>query len=270
MSTETIFDSTGQTSDHSNSGGNANTATSQPDTSFAHLLGDIKNEKGEAKYRDLPTALDALKHSQEYIPQLKTENETLKQELQRLREEADRLKIVEESLERLSSKQTQPAQPQGLDEKSIADLVTRTLSQREVEAQRSANIQTVVNAMKNSLGENAEREFYSKAAELGMSKEQVNQLSADSPSVVLKLFGVEQKQGTKSVSPTVSSLNTSGYQQKPDSFVKKNDKNVLIGATSQDLINEARNSKQLVDELHAQGLTTYDLSDPKQFFKHFN
>ena len=42
---------------------------------FAHQLFAIKNERGEPKYTSLSTALDALKHSQEYIPQLQTQND---------------------------------------------------------------------------------------------------------------------------------------------------------------------------------------------------
>ena len=178
---------------------------------------------------------------------------------------------MEETLERLSSSQPQQTQSAPvIDEKSIAELVTRTLTAKEQEQIKKANIQTVVNAMQSSLGADAEKLFYSKAAELGMNAAQINQLAAQTPQAVLKLFGLDGKQQTQKA-PVVSStnLNTAGFQQKPDSFVKKNDKGVLVGATSEDMIQEARNSKQLVEELHSQGLTTYDLSDPKTFFKHF-
>ncbi len=266
---DNIFNA-GQTPDQNNSG-NANTAAPQNDNSFTDLLGNIKNEKGEVKYRDLPTALDALKHSQEYIPQLKTENETLKQELERLRKETDRIKALEETLERLSSNNNNQSQAAPvIDEKSVADLVTRTLSAREREAVLASNTKTVVSAMQNSLGADAEKVFYEKAAELGMTRDQINKMSAESPQVVLKLFGLEGKQQTqKAPVATTGGQNTSGYQQKPDSFARKNEKPILVGATSDDLIQEARNARQLVDELHSQGLSTYDLSDPKQFFKHF-
>ncbi len=54
-------------------------AAPQPsDNVFADQLASITNERGEPKYKDLPTALQALKHSQEYIPSLKQENETLR------------------------------------------------------------------------------------------------------------------------------------------------------------------------------------------------
>lgn len=269
MSQENIFNS--QTSDN-NVQGVANTQTSQQDNSFTDLLSNIKNEKGDVKYRDLPTALDALKHSQEYIPQLKNENETLKQEVQRLRDEANKLRTVEETLERLSSGQQAQSQAANVvDEKSIAELVTKTLSAREQEQIKKQNVQTVVNAMQKSLGDNAEKVFYSKAAELGMSAEQVNALAAQTPQAVLKLFGMEgNTQQTKNVSVTNTSLNTSTFQQQADTFIKKNDKPMSVGYSSQELTNEMRSATKLVEELHSKGLTTYDLSNPKEYFKYFS
>lgn len=270
MTQETIFNQ-GQTPDQTKDAV-ANASTSQNNDSFADLLGSIKNEKGEPKYRDLPTALDALKHSQEFIPQIRQENDALKRELEELRNQVSKLSEVEQTVQRLTSQQkpNESQAPQGLDEKTVADLVTRTLSQREEQAVQKANVQAVVNAMKNSLGDDAEKLFYSKAAELGMAPAQINQLAAQTPQAVLKLFGLEPtKPQAKVVSPTSGSLNTTGYQQQPESFVKKNDKPVLIGATTEEQIMEVRSSRSLVDELHNQGLSTYDLTDPKAYFKYF-
>lgn len=263
----------GQTTDQQQTSGVANPQPSNDNTSFADLLGNIKNEKGEPKYRDLPTALDALRHSQEFIPQLRNENDTLKRELEDLRAQVTKLNTVEETLQRLTSTQQQqpPQAAQGLDEKSIAELVNRTLTAKEQEAIKKSNIQTVVNAMQSRLGVDAEKTFYSKAAELGMQPADINSLAASNPKAVLKLLGIEDVQTThKVVTPTTSGVNTSGYQQKPDTLVRKNDKPVLIGATSNDLLLEARLSKDLVTELHNQGLSTSDLTNPKEFFKYFS
>jgi len=43
-----------------------------PSDDLSTLLSGIKNERGEQKYKDVKTALEALKHSQEYIPEVKS------------------------------------------------------------------------------------------------------------------------------------------------------------------------------------------------------
>ena len=58
-----------------NNGGNSNPPTPSSNDQLANLLTGIKNERGEPKYKDVQTALEALRHSQEYIPTLKQEKE---------------------------------------------------------------------------------------------------------------------------------------------------------------------------------------------------
>lgn len=272
---DNIFNSSEQTPVQNQvSEGNATSQPSQSNSPFADLLGSIRNEKGEPKYRDVQTALDALKHSQEFIPQLKTENETLKTELERLKDEVTKLRAVEDTVSRLSSVQQQAStNAQGLDEKTVAELVNRTLTAREIEAIQKANITKVVNVMQQALGAEAEKAFYSKAVELGMQPQDINALAAKSPQAVLKLFGLDGTQkesASKTPSPISTGLNTSGYQQKPETFVRKSERSVTIGATTADLRAESENAKKLVEELHSNGLSTYDLTDPKQYFKFFN
>lgn len=246
----------------------------QPQDSFADLLGSIKNERGEPKYKDINTALDALKHSQEFIPQLRTEKERLEQELANMRKEVDRLKTVEETVERLTSQNTPPVAtpPAGtLTEEAVANLVTQTLTAREQQALRDSNLSQVVNKMKETFGDDAEKAFYSKAQEVGMSKEAINALAAQSPQAVLKLFGVGDKQspGKTPFSPTPGSINADGYQPQQKSFLGRNTSPVILGATSEELAMEKNNSAALVEELHKHNLSTYDLTDPKVYFKHF-
>lgn len=272
MSDQNIF-SSGETPNQNQQSAPANTQTSSSNDSFADLLGSIKNEKGEPKYRDVNTALDALKHSQEFIPQIKNENEQLKAELNQLREQLSKLSNIEQQVQQLTStrqteqKTTAPA----LDENVVAELVTRTLSAQQQKAIQQSNIQAVVNAMKSSFGDDAEKTFYAKAAEVGMQPEDINLLAAKTPQAVLKLFGIaDTKQQTKAPAPIVGGLNTSGYTQKPESNVRRNTNGVLLGATTKDLVSEFGNSKALVQELNSQGLTPYDLTDPKVYFKHFS
>jgi len=272
MSDQNIF-SSGDTQNQNQQSATASTQTSSSSDSFADLLGSIKNEKGEPKYRDVNTALDALRHSQEFIPQIKSENEQLKSELTQLKEQLSKLSNIEQQVQKLTSRENteQQTTAQVFDEKTVAELVTRTLTAQQIKAAQQSNIQAVVNAMKNSYGEEAEKTFYAKAAEIGMQPEDINSLAAKTPQAVLRLFGIaDTKQQTKTPSPTVGGLNTSGYTQKPESNIRRNTNGVLVGSTTKDLVQEFGNAKSLVQELNSQGLTPYDLTDPAVYFKHFS
>lgn len=248
----------------------ATTSTAQP---FADLLGLIKNERGEPKYKDVQTALEALRHSQEYIPTLKQEKEATDAKLAALAAEVERLKNIEQSITQLTQQQhdAQKTPAAGVTEEAVANLVNQTLTQREQAARKAANVSSVVTALTQKLGGEADKEFYKKAEELGMTAEQMNNLAAQSPTAVLKLFGLEgnKPQSTPSISTVQSTVNTAGLQPQQHSYVGRNANTVSVGATTQDLMAETQNSKKLVDELHAQGLSTYDLTDPKTYRKYF-
>ena len=240
---------------------------------FADLLGTIKNERGEPKYKDIPTAIDALRNSQEFIPQLKTKNESLEQELNTLRNEVQRLKTVEESIEKLTSQQNVPVNqpiPSGLTEEAVASLVSKTLTAREQQAIAQANLKQVVSKMEETYGQEAAKVFYSKAQEMGLSVEHINGLAAQSPKAVLKLFNVGDTP-TQGKLPSINhgSINTEAYQPRKESFLGRNTQPVILGATHQELINEQGKAAQLVAELHSNGLDISKLTDPKVYFKYF-
>lgn len=260
------------TPEQTNSGTGNNTAPSQDSDLVNTLLGSIKNENGQPKYGNTGEALKALKHSQEFIPQLQNENATLKRELEQLRMQVEKLKGVEEVVERLASNQTNAStNANTLDEKSIADLVQRTLSQREVEAIQKANVTAVVTSLQGKFGQEAEKSFYAKAQELGMSVQQMNALAATSPQAVLQLFGVQKQGGSteKMPSSVASSVNTTGFETKQDSFVGRNTKRLEIGATDREQREELEASRKMLEELEKSGMSVDDLSKPSNYFKLF-
>lgn len=274
MSDQTIFNTNTEGTPSQDMNTNSGVQNDQTNTPFADLLGQIKNDRGEQKYKDTAEALKALQHAQNFIPQLTQEKSAMEQELQTLRAEVAKLKAVESVVEKLTATQnnsvptnTQPV----LDEQKIAELVTRTLSAREVEAVQKANVSSVVGALQTAFGQEAERTFYTKAQELGMSAAQMNQLAATSPQAVLKLFGVQggPVQKVNVPTPTQAGVNTAGFQPKQDSLIKRNDKPSLIGATSQDLMEERRNAVAMVEELEREGLSIDDLANPKNYYKYF-
>jgi|694.fasta_scaffold01034_59 hypothetical protein len=245
----------------------------QSNTNYADLLSTIKNERGEVKYKDVATALEALRHSQEFIPQLKSDNEKTAAQLAALSAEVERLKNIEQSVAQLNLQNTAaqgtPAAQVSPDD--VARLVNQTLSQREVETIQRNNLNSVVESVQKAHGDKAQEVFYGKAKELGMSAEQINSLAAQSPTAVLKLFGID-----KSAPPQVtglpntgSSVNTTGLIPNQETYIGRNKASALVGATTADLQAERENSKKLVEELHSQGLSMSDLSDPKVYAKRF-
>lgn len=262
---------------NSNPGGNPATppdgagtpSNVQIDPAITTLLGEIKNDRGEPKYKSLPEALNALKHSQEYIPTLTAQLSQKDTELASARAAAERVAELERSIEALTrqSTNTPPTVPQGLSEEQIAELVQRTLTKSQKEALERDNLNSVANTLKTTFGTEAESKYNAKAAELGMSVPEFNALAARSPKAVLEMLGA--KQVVQAPTNPQGTVNTTGLQPHQETFIGRNKKSVLIGATTDDMKAERLASNQMVEELHAQGLTVHDLTDPKVYKKYF-
>jgi hypothetical protein len=241
---------------------------------LADLLKDIKNDRGEPKYKDPLEALNGLKHAQEFIPQLKSQLTDKEQEIIRLREEVARLKEVESSVAQLTQQQSAPAPTatNGITEEQIADLVARTMTKKDNEALQKQNLSTVVSTLQTVLGADAEKTFYAKAAEFGMSQEEINTLAATKPKAVLTMFGITGTPAAPKAANAPSnsgSLNTAAFQPAQESFVGRNPKPALIGATQDDLKQASNRAKAMVEELQRNGLSINDLTNPKIYNKYF-
>jgi hypothetical protein len=254
-----------------NNGGTGTPPNGNQSNPLADLLGSIKNDRGEPKYKSVEDALNALKHSQDYIPQLSDKLKQQELELAEAKAAAAKISQLEDTLKSLTqnanNQQSSPPAPAGLSAEDVATLVSQTLTKQQQADLAKANIGTVVSAVTKAFGDKSEEVFYGKAKELGMSVEDINALASRTPTAALKLLGLD---GVKTT-PTsnTNSVNTSAFQPTQETFVGKNAKPTLIGATSADLKEEAVNSRRMVDELHNQGLTVHDLTDPKVYFKHF-
>jgi uncharacterized protein with PIN domain len=250
--------------------GGSNTPNVQIDPAIANLLGEIKNERGEPKYKTLQDALIGLKNAQEYIPQLNQKLTQKDEELASLRAAADRIAEIERTVQALTQPNSNTStQAPAITEETIANLVTKSLSKAQQEAVQKANLTEVVSVMQQKFGAEAETTFYTKAKELGMSVEEFNALAAKTPKAVLKLLGVDTSVPANTASPTTSAVNTGGFQPTPQSTIGKNQKSILLGATSEQIRQESEAARKMVEELHASGKTVHDLTDPKVFFKTF-
>lgn len=258
-----------QNSSSDNSTGEGANQRSEP---FADLLGSIKNERGEPKYKSTEDALKALSNAQQFIPQLQEENKELRQKYEELARQLDKFKHIEESIERLSASQRENGQTSQvtIDENMIAEIAERTLSQREALARQQSNLKLVTDTVISKFGEAAEKEFYKRASDVGMSASEINSLAAKNPLAALRLIGLQSEgQKTNVHSGAKTEVNTAGFEPKQESFVSRNRNRLSVGATTEDYQAEAEASKRMVEELHSQGVSVSDLSDPKKYFKTF-
>lgn len=217
------------------------------DKSFDHLLDGIKNEKGERKYKDLETAMNALQHSQQYIPEVKSEVDSLSAENQLLKEKLEKLNNLESVVEKLTAKEAQDATPApaGLDEQTVEQLLEQKLSQREQSQTKASNLKTVTDTLKSQYGTEADKTFYQKAEELGIPKETFEALAETSPKAVLAYFPKAAPAPSVTTGHNSAGFNASTQKEGP---LAAPEKSILAGASTADLNAEMARHKKAVYE----------------------
>lgn len=252
----------------------ANPLTPNQNDPLATMLSAIRNEKGEQKYKTVEDALNALKHSQEYIPNLKQTLEQQARELEEARKAAEQISELRKTVEALTS--NKPAEQNtpvsGITEDKVTDLVQQVLAQTEQKKSAQQNIQVVTSKMIEKFGDKAEEAFYQKAKELGIEVAEINSLAAKSPKLVLNLMGIQDtvvpNQNSRQSTPN-SSINTSGMAPAVESYIGRNKNPVIVGATSRELMEEAQRARRMVEELNEKGLSLDELTKPSNYFKYF-
>lgn len=208
---------------------------------FSDQLKMILNETGEQKYKSVEDALKALMHSQQYIPTLKHESESKDAKIAALEAELASRKTAEQLLSEHAVKPTLPETPpvQGLSEQpvDIENLVIQALTRQQQATQAQQNEDAVQSVLRETFGETAKTVVAQKAAELGMTVEQLGALSRTSPKAVLSFFNVQQ-----STKPNLnsSSINTLTLKpQQPDELARPQ-KSLLSGARNKEVIEYMR------------------------------
>lgn len=215
-------------------------------SAFADQLSMIKNENGEQKYDSVQKALDALAHSQQYIPQLKSETEAKEAEIAKLREELSKREAVSDVVEKLTAQQAQPeATPQvsGMNEQDVINLVQNFSAQQQQEQTKAANEKSVSDALFNQYGDKTQEVVVNKAAELGMTVEALKSLSQTSPQAALQLFGAKAVPATRA---TTGSINIAAQPAKETLDVPPPEKSLLRGASTNEQIDYLRKVRESV------------------------
>jgi len=217
------------------------TPTPSSNDVFADQLATIKNEQGEQKYGSLEDAIKALKHSQEYIPSLKSELSTKDEEIIKLRAELEARKSVEEIVSQ-STPQPEANQPQGLGEEDIEKLLEQKLTQRQQQEVASNNLNSVVSELTQRYGDNTQAKIQEKANELGYKPSELQELAKKSPKLVLSLFGNSQS----------TPAPTAGGQFVPNAAPQEvgKVKGLLMGAKSSDIKGHWRAIQAEIYEKH--------------------
>lgn len=157
------------------------------------LLATITDDTGKPKYASVEAALKALANAQAHIKTIESENSQLREATTKARTLEDVLNAIKPS--EVAPVVTTPA-PKEPEQVDIANLVLQTVQGLEAQKTAAANTATVVNKLKQAYGDSAGETFYAKAADIGLSKAEINALAERSPSAVFKLFGIEDKAPT--------------------------------------------------------------------------
>jgi hypothetical protein len=163
---------------------------SQPDYNqiFADQLKNITDDNGEQKYKDVPTALEALRFTQQHI-------RTLEDEHKELRTKATAQETMDKALQNMSAQQApETTKSEGVNADEIENIALSALDKRDKVLRGRSNMEQVNNALVEQYGgdvEKAKQAFATKASEVGLSVDDMVALAAKSPTAALAYFGTK-------------------------------------------------------------------------------
>ena len=190
-------------------------AQAQPQVSntYSDQLAGIVAGDGRQKYETVDKALEALAHSQTFIPTLETKVTEQEGTINQLREELAKHKGVQELVDQLGHHQQQE-QPDvtpsaaAIGEEQIVSILEATLEKRKLQQTVATNTEQVDQALTAKYGTQAAQVVQDKAKELGTTPEALGELAQTQPNVVLSLFQAKPS----SASLTGGSMNL-GFSQ---------------------------------------------------------
>lgn len=159
----------------------------------------VVEQKGD-QWSDPQTLAKGYANAQALIEQLKQTNAELTEDL-------GKKNYTEELLEEIRKGKAQPTvgepngnnnstEPNGQTDQAVSEdrlksLIDQTITQREQENTAARNIKAVEGILSSLFGTEVEKEMTKRASELGMSKERLGALAAESPTAFFRLIGEE-------------------------------------------------------------------------------
>jgi len=241
MSDNTIFDKsddpqTGEVAEPQDQEGEAGEKGEQEGIPTPDFIGEGK------KYRSVEDALKSIPPKEDFIEQLKRENEELRGKLEEASTVDDILGKIgqskEEEQQAQQAEQTRKEEQYQLNQEDIAKIIDSRISEREQHQTAQQNISSVVDKMTELYGERAEEVYNKRAEELNVPVEWLNETAARSPNAVYELFGIGKKDKANP-SKLTSSYNSESINQPQ----KKEHKTIMWGASTDDVMSNWRSAK---------------------------
>lgn len=190
------------------------------------------------KYKDPEALAKAVAHANSHIQRLETEQAGLREDLgKRLTLEEAVAKMTEAAAPKAPSENegvTAPLVPdqsanvseikQGMTPEEIQEIVNQKINETENQRTRSQNLSLVKSELEKTLGSSFPAALTSRAQELGVTKEFLDDLAATHPKVFLEMVNL-QKSGSSGNAPPVSQVNSAaapGVSNKRDQAYYRN------------------------------------------------
>lgn len=237
---------------------NTTTTTVAPvsDNPLADKLKTIVNESGQPKYDSIEKALDALAPSQAHIQRLEAEARAKDELLQELKAKALKAEALDEVVQRLQQNNQQPRQETppsaGMSEQATIEALEKIIDKKAAIDKAQNNVQVVQQTLIAKFGdaEKTKVAVAAKAAELGLTTQELGALSSKSPLAVLAYFG-EKPISNQSVTPSNSTPLSNPSNGEP---LKAPTKSLLLGSTSKEQKEYMKKVKEEVYKRH--GITS--------------
>ncbi len=153
--------------------------------------------------------------------------------------------IINTLMKTTQGQQSGPTSSPELDVEKLRDVTLETLMQYEAQKTSTANQQQVVTALtgKFKSEEKAEEAFVTKAQDLGISVQMLNELAASSPKAVLEYFQMGQESTSKFVEGTV---NTDALSSQSTPAPARKD--IMYGASTSDIVEAWKAAGQSIQQ----------------------
>lgn len=205
------------------------------------LLKGITAEDGRQKYSTIESALKSIPAAQDHIRRLEAEALAREQELERLRQVAEKSRSVDELAQilRNQSGEAQPASAPGLTREELTGLVANIVEQREITKFRKANQDKAASVLIQHFGSTdaAKQKYVEMAKDKGLSVDTLNEIAAQNPKELFRLLDIpEDKITPERISGTV---NPRAIENQQD-LRPRQKKSVMSGGTTKDLVEAFR------------------------------
>jgi hypothetical protein len=213
----------------SNSGGGTTNPTTENPATEPNETNPLESLVGEGKkFRDVAALVKSLQHKDEFIEQLKSENNDLRSEVKsrtKLEEAIDRIRSLESNYkpkEENEEDNPRTTTSKEVDPEKIAQMAIKHLEARQAEERKKQNAENVKKELVNLFGEGGyEVALREKMKELNLTEEYVTRLAQDTPQLLIDYFRKSAPQRNAPQGTPGSQVND-GFFQNSQQTTKRN------------------------------------------------